>query len=102
MTEQVPPPTGSGLAAAANGDASPRAARADRVRIRSVRAGTGRDVSLVDLGTVLSEAGARVWVDLVAPSGEELAGVAAVLGLHPLVAQTINEPVQRPRLQRPA
>jgi magnesium transporter len=54
---------------------------------------------LVDLGTVLSEAGVRVWVDLVAPSGEELAGVAAVLGLHPLVAQTINEPAQRPRFQ---
>ena len=75
----------------------PSAAAATRIRV--VRAGRGEDLALPDLAAALGDRRSRIWVDLIEPTDDHLAEVAAVLGLHPLVAETIAEQAQRARLQ---
>ena len=48
---------------------------------------------------VVGESSSRHWVDLVDPSPALTAAVAAELGLHPLVAEDIEERNQRPKLE---
>jgi len=49
---------------------------------------------------VLASPETRVWVDLTAPTLAHLADVAAVLGLHPLVAENIGERAQRAKIEQ--
>src|SRR5262245_24042309 len=77
----------------------PAAIPAGRTRIRAVRSGRAEDLTVSQLAAALDEAGTHVWVDLTEPSSDHLAEVASVLGLHPLVAETIAERSQRARVQ---
>ncbi len=44
--------------------------------------------------------GARAWIDLVRPTPDELAAIAEVLGLHPLIVEDIEGRNLRARLQQ--
>ena len=55
----------------------------------------GRD----DLAAVLADPEARVWVDVTAPSHVEVSHVAALLSLHPLIAEDIAERNQRAKVE---
>ena len=70
------------------------------IRVRSVAGGTGRTVSLADLGTILADRSTRTWIDLTGPTVEQVVEVGRILGLHPLVAQNIGEPAQRARIEQ--
>ncbi|MBI2776893.1 MAG: magnesium transporter CorA family protein [Chloroflexi bacterium] len=51
------------------------------------------------LGYARGMPAATVWIDLAAPSAAEVAEVAALLGLHPLIAEDIVEGNQRPKIE---
>ena len=79
-------------------DLAAEAARA--LRVEHWEPGAQRSaVGLDALGHALSEPGVRHWVDLVDPSPALVRAVAAQLGLHPLVAEDIEERNQRPKLE---
>jgi magnesium transporter len=69
-------------------------------RIRAVREGLGNDLDLAGLARTLADGSSRVWVDLTEPTLDHLATVAAVLGLHPLVAENIGERAQRAKIEQ--
>jgi len=51
-----------------------------------------------DVEAALAEPAARLWLDLLDPSDEDLAALAALLGLHPLIASEITAANKRPKL----
>jgi magnesium transporter len=72
-----------------------------RVRILVVR---GADAAVeVDgpdgLRSALTDPTARAWIDLERPSRAQVAEVAAILGLHPLVAENVGERNQRAKVE---
>jgi magnesium transporter len=52
-----------------------------------------------DLGAILADPAARVWVDVTAPSHVEVTHVADLLSLHPLIAEDIAERNQRAKVE---
>jgi len=61
-------------------------------RVRTVE-GTG------ELAAILADPAARVWVDISAPSHAEVAVVAELLHLHPLIVEDIAERNQRAKFE---
>lgn len=58
------------------------------------------DFPVVDTAAHLGQAGSVVWIDLCAPTSEDLAIIGAEIGLHPLaVEDALHEP-QRPKVDR--
>jgi magnesium transporter len=53
---------------------------------------------LADVEEALTEPAARLWLDLLDPSDEDLAAIAALLGLHPLIASEIAADNKRPKM----
>jgi magnesium transporter len=56
-------------------------------------------VGLDALATVVAIPGAFIWVDLAQPSRAQVAEVARILGLHPLVAENVGERNQRAKVE---
>ena len=52
-----------------------------------------------DLPRILKDEGATVWIDLVAPTIDQVGQVAATLGLHPLIAEDIGESNERAKVE---
>jgi magnesium transporter len=82
---------------------SPPPAPDDRwPRIRGVAwsAGGARPIaSRDDLAVALEDPGARLWVDVTAPSHIQVNDVADLLTLHPLIAEDIAEKNQRAKVE---
>ncbi|MFN8629380.1 MAG: CorA family divalent cation transporter [Chloroflexota bacterium] len=51
------------------------------------------------LASALRDAGANVWVDVTAPEGSSVGDIAAMLDLHPLIAEDIAERNQRAKFE---
>ena len=85
---------------------SPASSRRDDTahvaRTRCYGSGTvvGQDFSLAEVDTHLSAANTVVWVDLFAPSLEDLQAVADELGLHSLAVEDAVTGRQRPKFAR--
>ena len=70
------------------------------LRIEAWGKGGSRSLAGLDaLQVVVADAASRCWVDLADPSPELTQAVARELGLHPLVAEDIEERNQRPKLE---
>ena len=70
--------------------------------MRGVAWSAGRSVRLEQpegLAAVLHDPAATVWVDVTAPDGASVAEVAALLDLHPLIAEDIAERNQRAKFE---
>ena len=50
------------------------------------------------LASMLADPGARLWIDLIEPAQDVVRTVAAVLELHPLIADDIQERNERPKI----
>ena len=64
--------------------------------------GVWRDGALTDvrdIARLLRPPDARLWIDLVSPSEDEIRIVADALGLHPLIAEDIAERNQRSKVE---
>jgi magnesium transporter len=84
------PPSGKELGADQPGE----------VRILSVVDGkTTTSTDVRDLAKLFRNDEARLWIDLAAPSGDEVEIVADALGLHPLIAQDIAERNERSKVE---
>jgi magnesium transporter len=59
----------------------------------------GGDVALKALPGLLAGSEPSVWVDLSAPSPEQVERVGAVLGLHPLIVEDVLEGYQRAKIE---
>ncbi len=55
--------------------------------------------SAADVREALATPDQRVWIDLVSPKHDELAELAEILGLHPLVVEDILESNQRAKIE---
>ncbi|MFI5254252.1 MAG: magnesium transporter CorA family protein [Candidatus Limnocylindrales bacterium] len=70
------------------------------IRLVAVRDGKLTEaVSLEELPSLTRDPQARFWLDLVEPSSADLAAVAAVLGLHPLIVEDIGERNERAKVE---
>lgn len=49
--------------------------------------------------TAYADKGSRLWIDLISPDAQALAGLTKPLGLHPLVAEDILERNQRAKIE---
>jgi len=58
------------------------------------------DLTFDDVGSHAGEPGVTVWLDLSAPTPEELASVGEKLGLHELAVEGAASQLQRPKLDR--
>jgi magnesium transporter len=65
----------------------------------SPRDGTTRHEGADAVAPALADPDARVWIDLVDPTGDQVAAVAEALGLHPLIAEDIEERNQRAKVE---
>jgi magnesium transporter len=63
------------------------------------KAGARLFEGLADLPAVLADPDARVWVDVSAPTHADVAGVADLLRLHPLITEDIAERNQRAKFE---
>jgi magnesium transporter len=97
MTSVAPSP------ASADPSASPSAAPAMPAPIvRGVARADQRSLAITSretLADALRDPSARVWVDVTAPDGASLAGIATLLDLHPLIAEDITERNQRAKFE---
>jgi magnesium transporter len=71
------------------------------VRIVACRDGAGATdtTDLADLPALLAEPGHRVWIDLASPDEAQVKTAADALGLHPLIAEDIQERNQRSKIE---
>lgn len=58
------------------------------------------DFPVADTAAHLGEAGSVVWIDLCAPTAEDLASIGAQVGLHQLAVEDALQEPQRPKLDR--
>ena len=73
---------------------------AEAIRITALRDGSLKErIPVSDLGELLRGPKPCVWIDLTEPSTQEVADVAAALGLHPLVVEDINESNERAKVE---
>jgi len=56
--------------------------------------------ALAELGRAVERKGARIWIDLRAPSTDQVAAVSKILRLHPLLAEDLIERDQRAKLEQ--
>lgn len=72
----------------------------ERVSTRAYKKGTceAEDFPIADVSEHLADSDTVIWVDLCAPSKEQLDELAAELGLHELAVEDALEPHQRPKL----
>ncbi|HEX7495259.1 MAG TPA: CorA family divalent cation transporter [Candidatus Limnocylindrales bacterium] len=56
--------------------------------------------ALSELGRAIGRKGARIWIDLRAPSTDQVAAVSEILRLHPLLAEDLIERDQRAKLEQ--
>jgi len=72
-----------------------------RVRILVVRGeGAAVEVDGPDgLRSALADPATLAWIDLERPTRAQVAEMAAILGLHPLVAENVDEQVQRAKIE---
>jgi magnesium transporter len=86
--------------AGASGASSPAPGGAPRIRLVVSSGGRTRRLEGIDeLRAVLAESDACVWVDVAAEEHHEVAEVARLLELHPLVAEDIAERNQRAKVE---
>ncbi|MEX1173503.1 MAG: CorA family divalent cation transporter, partial [Chloroflexota bacterium] len=57
------------------------------------------DAALQRLPSLLTDETATVWVDLAAPSADQVQSIGATLGLHPLIVEDVLEGNQRAKLE---
>jgi magnesium transporter len=57
-------------------------------------------VALAEMEAAVGRKGARVWLDLVSPTPEQVATAARALGLHPLLAEDLTERDQRAKIEQ--
>jgi len=70
------------------------------VRIVACHGGRSSEATDVrDIARLLRPPDARLWIDLVSPSEDEIRIVADALGLHPLIAEDIAERNQRSKVE---
>jgi magnesium transporter len=84
------------------GETYPEGAPRGRTRTRLYRDGKleREDFPLAEVSDLISEDGAVVWADILAPRPEDVAQVAEELGLHPLAVEDALAERQRPKLDR--
>ena len=74
-----------------------------RIHVSSVVDGTGRDdegdAALNALPGLLAQPESSVWVDLAAPSANQVEAVGRLLGLHPLIVEDVLEGNQRAKIE---
>jgi magnesium transporter len=74
-----------------------------RIRVSSVVDGTARDyegdAALKALPGLLGQAESSVWVDMAAPSAQQVEAVGKILGLHPLIVEDVLEGNQRAKIE---
>ena len=72
------------------------------VRTRAYTDGklTAEDFPIAEISEQLAREGTLVWVDVVHPANDDLGGLTAELGLHPLAVEDALEPHQRPKIDR--
>ena len=93
-------PSAATAALAPSASGSPRAA--GPARLRGFAWSGERVVTLSDhegLAEVLGDPAATVWVDVTAPDGSDVTEIAALLDLHPLIAEDIAERNQRAKFE---
>jgi len=101
-TQGPGPPSGSSLAEGGDSAAAEEPARDPGTRIvvwtegRLVEAAGAADLR----DALKADDGARAWIDLVRPTPAELASIAKVLDLHPLIVEAIEGVNHRARLQQ--
>lgn len=61
--------------------------------------GIGKADGAAAVAAALADPDARLWIDLVEPTQGQVAAVAEALGLHPLIAEDIEERNQRPKVE---
>jgi magnesium transporter len=76
-----------------------RPAGSARVYVWSTEQGLRVSDDLATIGPALADPANRLWIDLVDPGRAQVGAVAATLGLHPLVAEDIEERNQRPKIE---
>jgi magnesium transporter len=70
------------------------------VRILSCVGGkTSESSDVRDIAKLMGREGSRLWIDLAAPSADEVRIVADALGLHPLIAEDIAERNERSKVE---
>ncbi len=82
--------------------ASPAASAPAATLLRGVACAGGRHLQLAsreDVAAVLADPDAKVWVDVTAPEGSSVGDIAALLELHPLIAEDIAERNQRAKFE---
>jgi magnesium transporter len=74
-----------------------------RILVSTVVDGTGRDYegdgALKALPGLLGQAESSVWVDLAAPSTQQVEAIGKLLGLHPLIVEDVLEGNQRAKIE---
>ena len=71
-----------------------------RLTLVAVRDGKASEATTLDaLPALVRDPQARFWLDMVEPSADELAAVAATLGLHPLIVEDIGERNERAKVE---
>lgn len=99
------PPSRSDRAHASAGEAAPGAGAPGPAAPGGCRIVARRGAEVVestdptDLQGLIETPDARVWIDLVEPSGALLAEVSGILGLHPLIVEDIAERNQRAKFE---
>jgi magnesium transporter len=90
-----------GQEAGSDAPGGPGEPRAGVVRIHRWAPSSGPTIldDVDALTGALADPEARVWIDLVEPTGRQVAAVADALGLHPLVAEDIAERNQRAKVE---
>jgi magnesium transporter len=82
--------------------ATPPEANGERIRIVAID-GAGRPVECAGLDaleTAYNDPGFRFWVDVSEPDAATLERIGAIVGLHPLVVESIAERNQRAKVER--
>jgi magnesium transporter len=92
------------LAARAPGTGEPRPDPRDRAGVVRVARwapseGTSELEGAEAVAAALRDPDARAWIDLVEPTSAQVAAVADALGLHPLIAEDIDERNQRAKVE---
>jgi magnesium transporter len=71
------------------------------IKVRVYRKGEElTTVPVADLSEVRRDPEVLIWVDVVSPTGEELAAMGEEFELHPLVLDTLGTPNLRPRVEQ--
>jgi magnesium transporter len=72
------------------------------IKVRALRGGEQvEEVAMADLAAVRAQAGTLVWVDVVAPTPAELAGLGAEFGIHEVALEDLRvDERERPKVEQ--